>query len=248
MQLVEANLSKEEVKSLGRFVGSVEAEYAMTEHKVISLAKTIEAGGYVDTVTRKEPDTIDFESADFARDPRMSPDEAYRRRSYEEAMRRQLSYQRLDYETRYEMLRDGRVVPERKKKKTPYHVPALAIAPHAAHKVHLNSDNQGYHFTRGNWDYTVKPSWHTNFSRGTFGQDLHTSQFESKLPPIPREGREAAADYGFALCLWEADWEEEEQYLDPAILVPVWKDLYAVVFHWDLTELELQALKKASGD
>lgn len=231
MQFVEADLSKEEVQSLSRFAPKFESEYALNAgYKIISLSKTIEAGGCADKKIR--PKQKDSDTFYWDRNPGVMQDP--RDFLYGPSARMQQRYQYGDWEEPSGPVR--------------YNVPALALAPSGAQAVTLTSGSDGYRYERGQWSETVKPKWHTPFQRGTVGDDLHRSNFESKLPPVPREAREAADDFDWSLLLWEADWEEEEQYLDPAIIVPVWKDLYAVVYTWDLTKLELSALKKASGD
>jgi len=246
MQFVEANLSKEEVQSLSRFAPKFESEYALNAgYKIVSLSKTIEAAGPTPNKIRPKPEQP---SHDQMRQLGIDPAQADPRHYAQ--MYQQISYDqaRMGGAFRDQFQRRDAVFPWQEEAPTKYNVPALGLAPSGAQAVTLSSTSEGYHYTRGQWSQTVKPNWHTPFQRGNAGNDLHRSDFESKLPPVPREAREEADNFDWSLLLWEADWEEEEQYLDPAIIVPVWKDLYAVVYTWDLTKLELSALKKASGD
>ena len=243
MQFVEANLSKEEVQSLSRFAPKFESEYALNAgYKIVSLSKTIEAAGPTQKKIRPKQSEP---SHDQMRQIGIDPAQADPRHFAQ--MYQQISYERAIDFSRDRQLRE-QFPWQHEEVRTKYNVPALGLAPSGAQGVTLTSDSDGYHYTRGNWSERVKPNWHTPFQRGQAGNDLHRSNFDAKLPPIPREAREAADDFDWSLLLWEADWEEEEQYLDPAIIVPVWKDLYAVIYTWDLTKLELSALKKASGN
>lgn len=206
MQFSEV-LTKEETDSISRFVDTFDAEYALSEdYPVISLAKTIEAGGYEMQLGKKEPDVTIFG------------------------------------------LRG-----EDDKKVYTWNVPKLALARHSMSHVYLsfsywNNDFSYQSSMPGSWMIEenafykpAKPSWSKSPPNG--GKEIY---YVSELPPLPREAKQAIEDYPTSLVLWEAEWEKRTAPLgDPAILVPLIQDLYAVAYSWDLTEVEQRALAKS---
>jgi hypothetical protein len=123
-------------------------------------------------------------------------------------------------------------------------VPRLALAPPHLQFVRYLARTDIIAFTDKNvwggpgWEYSIP--W-----KGSTRIPEEMNIF-AKLPPLPIEARQAAADYPKALLLWEADWKVARAPLgDPAILVPLHGDLFAVAYTWDLTEVEKRALEKA---
>jgi hypothetical protein len=130
--------------------------------------------------------------------------------------------------------RGGRV----RVKKTAVILPRLAVAPSRSREI-------VYRYTPGSLNFEVGEKWHLTVPsewKGDFGQ----SSFRARTPLLPVEARRVVEDYRFSLVLWEADWQPVPVPMgDPAILVPVLGDFYAVAHVWDLTELEKQVLQKA---
>lgn len=266
MQFTEV-LTRDEKKHLARFATSFEQEYALSdEFQVVSLARTLELGGF--TPVHFEPEKKAEKKAEPPAPPTntldpsvgsgfaswiQSREEAMRQqqqRSYEEMMRQQM----IAVERRV-VMRDllGYAPAQEERPLTDWNIPKLALAPVRSPGVTLSSGGKGgmYELKAGEWKFGFRPSWHTAFpSRGRAGFNLYRSNYEAQLPPLPREAQAVVKDFGAdkSVVLWEADWEQREQYLDPAILVPVWRDLYSVVYTWDLTDAERSALKKASGN
>lgn len=235
MQFAEV-LTKEEAKTVGRFAESFEAEYALSEDfPVISLAKTIECGGFTARKKSEKPKRSDPEAGAIIAPAPVLMDGHLRFEAMRAYLNRSVPEPTFNFEPRPAL--------------TQCNIPKLALAPASAKEVRLDSGDDGYCFSADDWrSQTFKPTWHTLLpSRGRAGWDLHQSHFTAALPPLPREARQAINDYSSALVLYEADWEEREQYLDPAIIVPVWRDLFSVVYSWDLTDAERDALRKASG-
>lgn len=245
-------LTRNEKKTLSRYATSFEAEYALNEdYGVISLAKTIELGGYIEKEAGEEPTATVYTTyriTDVAVEP---------------IIRDNLQSLFLSRAPTLNNLWQQSASQAEETKQTgleTWHVPTLAICSAQAERVELH-DVGGYRYKGINYEDKnfvdagenwvtdlIKPDWYTELpQRGRAGHDLHKTHCSAKLPPLPREARDALDDFPSGLVLWEADWEREEQYLDPAIIVPVWKDLYSVVYTWDLTELERQVLEKASG-
>ena len=67
----------------------------------------------------------------------------------------------------------------------------------------------------------------------------HWIRKRAAVPLIPPEAREASnhAALHKLFILWEAVWEEAPP-VDPMLLRHLGEDLYAVLAHWDLTEVE----------
>lgn len=130
--------------------------------------------------------------------------------------------------------------------KATVHLPKLAIAvPHRDCNLRLGWEDgpvlQSWSSQRSS---RVMPrvSWHTQCSDET--------SWTAVAPPLPIEARRAISRHSeSALVLWEANWQRRSMALDdPAIIVPLIEDLYAVVYTWDLTEVERRALQKASSN
>lgn len=259
MQFTEV-LSRDEKKHLSRFATSFEQEYALSdEFQVVSLARTLELGGFramhVDPEAKPvakapaaamntiEPGAIGGIAQMFSR---QRADDA-RRRAYDDAMRHAM--EQMIYSSAMGLY--GSTPAKEEKPLTDWNIPKLALSPVNRPAVTLASESGMYTLKSGDWSLGFKPSWHTAFpSRGRAGLNLYRSNYSAQLPPLPREAQKAVNDFGAdkSMVLWEADWEQRDQYLDPAILVPVWRDLYSVVYTWDLTDAERNALKKASGN
>jgi hypothetical protein len=221
-------LSRQEKKHLARFVTSFEQEYALNdEFTVVSLDRTLELGGYVTKHRKVEKATAKKEEKDDPADV--------------------LSlYRMVMYRTTFlgEEPEDNGIAD--------WNVPKLALAPIRRKEVTLSSRDGRYTYSAGDkFSTSFKPAWATQFpNRGISGLNRYESTYAAALPLLPREAQAVVKDFGAGKCLvlWEADWEQREQYLDPAILVPVFRDLYSVVYTWDLTNAERDALKKASGN
>lgn len=71
---------------------------------------------------------------------------------------------------------------------------------------------------------------------GSYGEWIRK---RAAVPMIPPEAREASnhAALNKLFVLWEAVWEEVPP-IDPMLLRHLGGDLYAVLAHWDLTEVE----------
>lgn len=134
-----------------------------------------------------------------------------------------------------------------------FRVPKLAVAPHAFPSINLLMWGSTYDFTDGSssawgsrastFSRAIRPSWAITPTPGEY-----SIWFSSRLPPLPREARKAIEDYPNSLVLWEADWQQHTAPVgDPAILVPLIEDLYAVAYTWDLTETERNALIKSAA-
>ena len=94
---------------------------------------------------------------------------------------------------------------------------------------------------RGAWskDFTV-PGWENAPAT------QNNMEYHAPLPLLPKEARQALEQYPNGIVLWEADWDPVPVPIgDPAILVPLINELYAVAYVWDLTELEKKVLTKA---
>lgn len=227
MQFTEV-LTRDEKAHLSRFVTSFEQEYALSdEFQVVSLARTLELGGFT-------PHHREIEKKP----------EAKKKKEKEPTTTHEWIV--MGMSTVYFGEPEDNGV-------TDWNVPKLALAPvRFKGEVTLSAASSGYKLAAGKWAQAFKPSWHTpQFpNRGRAGLNLYETTYAASLPPLPREAQSAVNDFGAGKCLvlWEADWEKREQYLDPAILVPVWRDLYSVVYTWDLTEAERAALKKASAN
>ena len=116
-------------------------------------------------------------------------------------------------------------------------VPKLAVAPSRAPNVQYRMTPGFLNFEIGKWNLSVPTKWR--------GGDNEPS-FTAKTPIIPVEGRALMEGYKFSLVLWEADWQPVPVPVgDPALLIPLIGDLYAVGYVWDLTELEKTVLRKA---
>jgi hypothetical protein len=116
-------------------------------------------------------------------------------------------------------------------------VPKLAIAPSRAPNVTYRMTPGFLNFEIGKWSLSVPTKW-----KGTTNE----TSFTAVTPIIPVEGRALMEGYKFSLVLWEADWQPVPVPVgDPAILIPLIGDLYAVGYVWDLTELEKEVLRKA---
>jgi len=260
MQFTEV-LSRDEKKHLARFATSFEQEYALSdEFQVVSLAKTLELGGFTamhveppaKPEPKKEPQIAAAQPASGflgGLGRAILPSRAEQeRRSFDEMMRRQMDVLSRQYYQSALGLYGSPAVEETPL--TDWRIPKLALAPVNSRSVALASEGGMYTLSSGDWQIGFGPSWHTPFpSRGRAGFNLYRSSYNAQLPPLPREAQKAVKDFGAdkSMVLWEADWEQRDQYLDPAILVPVWRDLYSVVYTWDLTDAERNALKKASG-
>jgi len=71
--------------------------------------------------------------------------------------------------------------------------------------------------------------------------------FSAPVPPIPPEHRPSDAFSKYCI-LWEVDkWEPDAPPGDPILLQPIGGDLYAVLAHWDLTEVERMVLGAILG-
>ncbi len=71
--------------------------------------------------------------------------------------------------------------------------------------------------------------------------------FSAPVPPIPPEHRPSDA-YSKYCILWEVNvWEPHAPPGDPILLQPIGGDLYAVMAHWDLTEVESMVLGAILG-
>lgn len=135
-----------------------------------------------------------------------------------------------------------------------FRVPKLAIAPHAFPSINLSMWDSTYSFSDGSpsvwgsrapstFNREFRPAWAITPTPGEY-----TIWFSSRLPPLPHEARKAIGDYPNSLVLWEADWQQHTAPVgDPAILVPLIEDLYAVAYTWDLTEVERNALVKSAA-
>jgi hypothetical protein len=67
------------------------------------------------------------------------------------------------------------------------------------------------------------------------------------VPPIPPEHRPSDAFSKYCI-LWEVDkWEPHSPPGDPILLQPIGGDLYAVLAHWDLTDVERMVLGAILG-
>lgn len=143
-------------------------------------------------------------------------------------MREEMVYRRLWDET-HDGLRRG------VKPATSY-VPRLAIAPSRAQIVTFRATGTRLLFSTGKWEMSVPSRWGSQQSES----------FTATAPIIPAEARAVVEQNKFSLVLWEADWKPVPVPLgDPAILIPLIGDLYAVGAVWDLTELEKKVLQKA---
>jgi hypothetical protein len=239
MQFIEA-LNHDERKHIARFVTSDEQEHALSdEFQIVSLVRTLALGGYL-AKHRK----IETKKPKAKKEPEPT---AIADNSLESLIQRR--YESMFIRPVFWGVDEAR---EETNPITDWSVPKLALCPARKDRVTLTSSAAGYSFAAGKkWSLAFKPSWHTAFpGRGTLGLNRYESNYSAQTPPLPREAQKAVEDFGAdkSLVLWEADWEEKEQYLDPAILVPVWRDLYSVVYTWDLTDAERAALKKASAN
>ncbi len=71
--------------------------------------------------------------------------------------------------------------------------------------------------------------------------------WSTSVPPIPPEHRPSDACSKYCI-LWEVDkWEPHAPPGDPILLQPIGGDLYAVLAHWDLTEVERMVLGAILG-
>lgn len=129
-----------------------------------------------------------------------------------------------------------------------YAVPKLAVSAPFHEEVYYRGGQTSARFRSqpfgwGSGAWSLEVLWREN--RRT-PEDIRIS---SKLPPLPLEARQALTDHPKGLVLWEAEWTVSYQPLpalgDPAIIVPVYGDLYAVAYTWDLTPVEREALAKA---
>lgn len=73
-----------------------------------------------------------------------------------------------------------------------------------------------------------------------FGGSLTRNDLKAIVPSIPPRLRPKAALCHYHI-LWEAEWEEVPR--DPILLRHIGRSLYAVLAHWDLTDLEMAVLK-----
>jgi hypothetical protein len=125
----------------------------------------------------------------------------------------------------------------RRRKQQVTAVPKLAITPSKAHEVQYRGAGKNMVFATGNWEKVVPSRWEMG---------VNGPRFTAQAPIVPAEARAVAEQYKFCLVLWEADWQPVPVPLgDPAILIPLIGDLYAVGAVWDLTELEKEVLRKA---
>lgn len=126
--------------------------------------------------------------------------------------------------------------PRRGVKPATSYVPRLAIAPSRAQIVTFRATGTRLLFSTGKWELSVPSRWGSQQSES----------FTATAPIIPAEARAVVEQNKFSLVLWEADWKPVPVPLgDPAILIPLIGDLYAVGAVWDLTDLEKKVLQKA---
>ena len=117
-------------------------------------------------------------------------------------------------------------------------VPKLAITPSRARDVTYTGIGKFLFFSTGKWEMGVPYRGKGDLPGGP--------RFTATAPIIPAEARAVSEQLKFSLVLWEADWKPVPVPLgDPAILVPLIGDLYAVAAVWDLTEMEKSVLRKA---
>lgn len=127
-------------------------------------------------------------------------------------------------------------------------VPKLALAPPTHRFISYRGFNGSVCFTDRN-PWANSQSWEVDVSNIEGARETPRNlQITAVLPPLPNEARQAVKDFPKSLVLWEADWQVRRAPLgDPAILVPLHGDLYAVAYTWDLTEIERKALEKAGA-
>lgn len=115
-------------------------------------------------------------------------------------------------------------------------LPLLAIARADAVKVWYRNDSwtQGPCFTTTDRDWRRASPRTYRFAVGDL-PETHKSH-SAFLPYIPKPLR-PAGDLSRYHVLWEATWEPEPP-TDPLLLRRLHGDLFAVVAHWNLTELE----------
>jgi len=88
----------------------------------------------------------------------------------------------------------------------------------------------------------------------SFANDPHNERWHKSIsihsapvPPIPPEHRPSDA-YSKYCILWEVgEWTPHTPPGDPILLQPIGGDLYAVLAHWDLTEVERMVLGAILG-
>lgn len=116
-------------------------------------------------------------------------------------------------------------------------VPKLAVTPSRAKDVTYRGLGHFMFFSTGKWEMSVRAP----------NRDLGSGpSFQAQAPIIPADAQAVIEQNKFSLVLWEADWKPVPVPLgDPAILIPLIGDLYAVGAVWDLTELEKKVLQKA---
>jgi len=90
-----------------------------------------------------------------------------------------------------------------------------------------------------NVSWTVPPDTlpHTSFSQWR-------PRYKALAPLIPLPVRPKAHLKNFAL-LWEANWHPDQPPVDPFLLRPLTGSLFEIVAEWDVTPLELAAVRSA---
>lgn len=167
----------------------------------------------------------------------------------------------IDWEVQraYDLLRNGKVVIRaiesiKQAGLNRDFLPKLALAPATAEACHLRRNRDGSIIMSPNPDF-----WHLNRKKlvmreNTFrfpvdsfplgwNQKFHVSQSEHKaaMPMIPSHLRPKRGLQNYSV-LWEAEWEPLPPR-DPYLLRRIGRgDLWLVVAHWDLTDVEMAAL------
>ena len=169
----------------------------------------------------------------------------------------------IDWEVQrtYDLLRKGKVIIKalesiKQAGLNREFLPKLALAVATAKKCHLVRYRDGQFSMSPNDGFSRSKKHNLNFRENTFvfplesfplatwgGKDQRVGRtdHEAALPPIPVHLRPKRGLQNYHV-LWEAEWERVPPR-DPYLLRRIGKaDLWLVVAHWDLSEVERAAL------